>query len=168
VRAREVVRFDYGDSLRKVEPHHLVAREGRWYLIAWDLDRQDWRTFRVDRLSPRIPTGPRFVPRALPAASVEDFVTARFRGAARGTAWPCLGSVIVSLPARDVLAFAGDGTVEDLGPERCRLDSGAWSWIALAASLGRFDADIEVIGPPALADAFGLLAARYAEAVKRR
>ncbi|WP_457157193.1 WYL domain-containing protein [Modestobacter sp. SYSU DS0875] len=66
IRAREVLRFDHagassGDDpaqlppLRRVEPHHLVNRAGRWYLVGWDLDRADWRTFRVDRISPRTP-----------------------------------------------------------------------------------------------------------------
>jgi len=169
IRAREVLRFDYADGgdtarPRRAEPHHLVARQERWYLVAWDLDREDWRTFRADRITPRIPTGPRFVPRDVPTGRVEDFVSARFRGATRGTAWPCQGSVILALPARDVLAFAGDGAVEDLGPNRCRLDAGSWSWVALAASIGRFDAEIEVLGPPELADAFRVLAGRYAAA----
>ena len=45
------------------ETHHLVVRGGRWYLVAWDLDRADWRTFRADRITPKVPTGPRFAPR---------------------------------------------------------------------------------------------------------
>ena len=56
VHAHEVLRFDYGDDgagpPRRVEPHHLVTWAGRWYLVAWDLDRADWRTFRVDRIRP--------------------------------------------------------------------------------------------------------------------
>ena len=65
------LRFDYvrGDgteSLREVEPYGLVAWTGRWYLVAWDVDRADWRTFRVDRLRPRTPLGRRFAARELP------------------------------------------------------------------------------------------------------
>ena len=48
IHAREVLRFDYADTPRKAEPHHLVTRSGRWYLVAWDLDRADWRAFRAD------------------------------------------------------------------------------------------------------------------------
>ena len=59
-----------------------------------------------------------------------------------------------------MLPFAGDGTVEDLGPDRCRLEVGSWSWVALAAALNRFDTDIDVIGPPELTEAFATLAAR--------
>ncbi|MFF2622336.1 helix-turn-helix transcriptional regulator [Oerskovia jenensis] len=85
VRAREVLRFDYdggsspllgsGDAAfrapRRAEPHHLVTWGGRWYLVAWDLEREDWRTFRVDRMTPRTPTGPRFAPRDLPAVPTD-------------------------------------------------------------------------------------------------
>lgn len=194
VRAREVVRFDYasdrsetrvaggsahdaaaGDALpsrdlpaaRRVEPHGVVTSAGRWYLVAWDLDADDWRTFRADRISPRTPTGPRFVPRAIPGGSAHALVSARFKGSHDGDRWPCLGTVNLDLPAHDVVPFAGDGTVEALGPDRCTLTAGAWSWVALAASLGRFGADIEVVEPPELVDAFAKLAARYAAAGSR-
>ena len=170
VRAREVLRFDYPGAgpaddqhpPRRVEPHHLVATLGRWYLVAWDLERADWRLFRVDRMTPRTPTGPRFTPRQVPGGDVRRFLVARFTG---GTdVWPCRGSVVLDRPARDVAPFAGDGVVEDLGEGRCRLVSGAWSWAALAAHLGRFDADVRVEHPDELRDAFARLATRYAAA----
>lgn len=159
VHAREVLRFEYGGSPRRAEPHHLVTRGGRWYLVAWDLDRADWRTFRVDRLTPRIPNGPRFVPREVPGGDVAVFVADRFTGRDE-----CRGEVILDLPASVVSTYAGDGVVEELGPSRCRLVLGAWSWVGLAASIGRFDADVEVVGPPELKDAFARLARRYAAA----
>ncbi|HEV7950555.1 MAG TPA: WYL domain-containing protein, partial [Glaciihabitans sp.] len=175
IRSHEVLRFDYessrerGESVdfpaaRRVEPHYLVSVGQRWYLVAWDLDRGDWRTFRADRITPRIPTGPRSTPREIPGGSVGAFVAARFVGADVGSHWPCQGTVILGMPASAVAPFAGDGTVEDLGEGRCRFESGSWSWIALAASLGRFDANIEVVGPPELAAAFQQLATRYATA----
>ena len=174
VHAREVLRFDYatagstaaGPAPRRVEPHHLVTRGGRWYLVAWDLDRDDWRTFRVDRITPRTPTGPRFTSRDLPAEDVASFVADRFSGAdgSGSGGRPCQGEVILDLPAADVSPFVHDGVVEELTPNRCRLISGSWSWPALAAAIGRFDADIEVVGPAELKDAFAHLARRYAEA----
>ncbi|MEV7249408.1 helix-turn-helix transcriptional regulator [Streptomyces cyaneofuscatus] len=191
VHAREVLRFDYSpvsapgpvrpeaaaegkggrDVLpppRRVEPHHLVTWGRRWYLVAWDLERGDWRTFRADRIAPRAPTGPRFTPRELPGGSVAEFITARFRGAtATGDGvggWPCRGEVILSLPAAEVLRHTREGIVEEIGPDRCRLVLGSWSWPGLVAAIGRFDADIEVIGPPELRLAFAQLAARYAAA----
>ncbi|MEV5831186.1 WYL domain-containing protein [Spirillospora sp. NPDC052242] len=162
VRAREVLRFGYRDATRRVEPHHLVTWGGRWYLVAWDLDRDDWRTFRADRIVPRIPTGPRFAPRELPADDVAAFVTGRFRGGSDD--WPCRGEVILELPADEASPFVRDGIVEALGPDRCRLVLGSWSWTGLAAAIGRFDAAVEVVGPAELRDAFARLARRYADA----
>jgi predicted DNA-binding transcriptional regulator YafY len=171
IRAREVLRFDYAPRVadsqdrpaRRVEPHHVVTSHGRWYLLAWDLERDDWRLFSADRISPRTPTGPRFTPRQVPGDDVHAFVSARFKGS-DVDAWPCRGTVILGLPARDVLPFAGDGTVRELGPQRCSLEAGSWSWGALAASFGRFETAMEVVGPPELAAAFEALADRYAAA----
>ncbi|WP_435810995.1 hypothetical protein [Streptomyces olivaceus] len=83
-------------------------------------------------------------------------------GSAQADAWPCVGTVVLRLPAAAVLPFAGDGTVEDLGPDQCRYTAGSGSWIALAASLNRFDTDITVVGPPDLTEAFARLASRNA------
>jgi predicted DNA-binding transcriptional regulator YafY len=162
VHAREVLRFDYVTERRRVEPHHLVTWGGRWYLVAWDLDRDDWRIFRVDRISPRTPTGPRFTPRSLPGGSVASFVSSRFKGSDSGD-WPCRGEVLLDRPASFVSRYVSEGLVEDVGDGRCRLVLSAWSWTALAAGIGRFDADIEVVGPPELAAAFARLARRYAD-----
>ncbi|MCC3652658.1 WYL domain-containing protein [Streptomyces sp. S07_1.15] len=215
VRAHETLRFDYtsapgpvsasvsaspsapapGGSTgapppRRAEPHHLITWGGRWYLVAWDLDREDWRTFRADRITPRTPTGPRFTPRELPGGDVAAFVTARFRGSETpagpgdhassnssdssgssgssgspgGHGWPCRGEVILDLPAAEAAPYVHDGTVEDLGPHRCRLVLGSWSWPALAAAVAGFDADFEVVGPAELTDAFARLARRCAAA----
>ncbi|MDB1087364.1 WYL domain-containing protein [Streptomyces sp. ACA25] len=175
IHAREELRFDYApgpstsaDDVRRVQPHHLVTWRHRWYLVALDLHREDWRTFRVDRIRPRTPTGPRFTPRDLPSGTVSTFLTSRFRGNdGTTTDWPCQGEVILHLPAAEVAPFAQDGIVEELGSRHCRLMLGSWSWTGLAAAIGRFDTDIEVIGPPQLTTAFGDLAARYARAARQ-
>ncbi|GAA2631061.1 helix-turn-helix transcriptional regulator [Streptomyces axinellae] len=200
VHAREVLRFDYARAYppaadaddrvpvppRRVQPHHLVTWGGRWYLVAWDLDRDDWRTFRADRITPRTPTGPRFAPREVPGGDVAAFVADRFQGSfdpngpnrpkgPDGSGGPdgpsdgaggrlCRGEVILDLPAAFVSRFAPDGVVEELGPDRCRLVLGSWSWTGLAAEIGRFDAAIEVVGPPELKAACARLARRYADA----
>ncbi|WP_433258050.1 helix-turn-helix transcriptional regulator [Streptosporangium sp. CA-135522] len=177
VHAREVLRFDYTPASppgvddngvqtppRRVQPHHLVTWGGRWYLVAWDLDREDWRIFRADRITPRTPTGPRFTPRELPGGEVAAFVAGRFRGSGGSGDWPCRGEVILDLPAATVSRYARGGVVEELGPNRCRLVLGSWSWPGLAAIIGGFDADIEVVGPAELKDAFAHLARRYANA----
>jgi predicted DNA-binding transcriptional regulator YafY len=170
VHAGEVLRFDYAAPAgnastappRRVEPHHLVTWGGRWYLVAWDLEREDWRTFRADRIAPGTPTGPRFTPRELPGGDVTSFVISKFQGT---VGWPCRGEVILDLPAAFVLQYVRDAIVEELGPGRCRVTLGSWSWPGLASTLGSFDADIEVIGPPELAEAFAHLARRYANAI---
>ncbi|MFJ7587672.1 helix-turn-helix transcriptional regulator [Streptomyces sp. NPDC097617] len=171
IHAREELRFDHtpaGASAptqddapvnrRRVQPHHLVARGSRWYLLAWDLDRDDWRTFRVDRISPRTPTGPRFAPRELPGGDVAAFITSRFRGSDGPADWPCRGEAILDLPAASVAPYAPEGLVEELGPERCRLVLGSWSWIGLASAIGRFDADVHGVRPAELREAFAQLA----------
>lgn len=176
VQAREVLRFDHapahpGDTAaecvpppRRVEPHHLVTRGARWYLVAWDLDREDWRVFRADRVTPRTPTGPRFTPRELPGGDVAAFLTGRFRGSDGSPDWPCRGTAVLHLPAAAVSPYAADGTVEELGPDRCRLTLGSWSWPSLAAAFCRFDTDVEGVRPPALGEAFARLADRCARA----
>ncbi|MER6719534.1 helix-turn-helix transcriptional regulator [Streptomyces halstedii] len=166
VHAREVLRFDYAgsDTPRRAEPHHLVTYAGRWYLVAWDLDREDWRTFRADRITSRVPTGPRFTPREVPGGEVAAFVAGRFQGAEAPGDWPCRGEVVLRTAAATVAPYVRDGLVEALGPDRCRLVLGAWSWTALAAGLGRFDADIEAVGPDDLREAFARLSHRYADA----
>ena len=72
--------------------------------------------------------------------------------------------MILDLPATAVAPYAPDGLVEELGPDRCRLVLGSWSWPGLASAIGRFDADFEVVGPPELKDALARLAHRYADA----
>ncbi|MFJ9553552.1 helix-turn-helix transcriptional regulator [Nocardiopsis sp. NPDC101807] len=174
VHAREELRLDYAPAFRsasdrddtavvrrRVQPHHLVTWRGRWYLLAWEDERDDWQTLRVDRISPRTPNGPRFTPREVPGGDVAAFVTGRFRGSGGPADWPCRGEVVLDLPAASVAPFAYDGLVEELGPERCRLVLGSWSWVGLASAVGRFDADFEVVGPPELEDAFERLARRF-------
>lgn len=149
VHAREVLRFDYtpassaqahdspaGAPPRRVQPHHVVTWGGRWYLVAWDLDRDGWRTFRADRITPRTPTGPRFTPRELPGGDLAAFVVNEFQGS---VGWPCQGAAILDLPAEIVSRYAREGLVEAVGPDRCQLVLGSWSWPGLAAAFGRFD-----------------------------
>ncbi len=169
IRRREVLRFDYGEDEdtdgppRRTEALHLVRRRSRWYVVGWDLDRDDWRTYRLDRMRLRTPHGPRFVPRPLPAPDVATFVAARFKGSAGPDAWPCRGSAVLGSPAHAVAPFVGDGEVEELADGRCRVSLGAWSWPALAASLARFDTDVAQVEPPELVAACRRVAARLGD-----
>ncbi|CAM5343288.1 helix-turn-helix transcriptional regulator [Streptomyces fumanus] len=84
VAGRERLRFAYraGDgteSRRVTEPYRLVSTGRRWYLVAYDLDRDDWRTFRVDRVGDPFPTGVRFTPRELPTGSAAEFLRRSMR-----------------------------------------------------------------------------------------
>lgn len=172
VRAQEVLRFGYaspGSSEdewvppRKVEPHHLVTWGGRWYLVGWDLDRKDWRTFRVDRMTPKTPTGPRFSPRELPAPDVATYISSRFKGQDQ---YPCIGEAILQAKASVIAQYADRrAIVEEVTPDSCRLVMSAWSWTGLAATFGMFECDLEIVGPQELKDAATQLAARYQEAV---
>ncbi|MEU4805672.1 WYL domain-containing protein [Actinosynnema sp. NPDC023587] len=174
IRAREELRFDYrspgGGEVggpqepRRTQPHHLVVRAGRWYLVGWSAEREDWRVHRVDRMTLRVPNGPRFTARRVPGGDVVTFLSARFKGSDSVDAWPCQGEVILGLPLAEVAPFAGDGVAEEVGPTRTRLKTGSWSWPALAVRLARFDTEIEVVGPPPLRNAFTELGRRAARA----
>ena len=164
VRTVNVLRFDYGDESdgppRRTEPHALVARSDRWYLVAWDLDRHDWRTFRLDRMAPRTPTGPRFQPRPIPTGDAGTFLAAQFKGSRDVDRWPCVGSVVIHLPVRELQPWLPDAELEALDARSTRVTLGAWSWTGLAAAVLRFDASLEILEPPALADAALVLAQR--------
>lgn len=167
VRDRVVLQFDYGDpeaAPRRTEPHGLVARYGRWYLVAWDLGRQEWRTYRLDRMSPRIPTGPTFTSREVPTGDAGTFVDARAKGSRDENRWPCTGTVEIDLPARDITPWLHDGHIEPTCDRSCRITLGSWSWTGLLALVIRFDAPFRVISPPELADAARTLSDRVREA----
>ncbi|MFI9730413.1 helix-turn-helix transcriptional regulator [Streptomyces sp. NPDC052092] len=79
VAGHERLRFAYRaadgtESRRLTEPYRLVSTGRRWYLVAYDLDREDWRTFRVDRVSDPFATGARFAPRELPTGSAAEYL----------------------------------------------------------------------------------------------
>jgi predicted DNA-binding transcriptional regulator YafY len=146
---------------RHVEPHWLVPLGRRWYLVAYDLDRQGWRSFRLDRLTDPTGTGTRFAPRRLPAEDAAAFVLAGL--GARAT--PYLVEVVVHAPASVVVAHVGQwGTVEELPGTGCllRMTTDDLAWPAMA--LGSLGADFAVRSPPELLDHVRRLAALYSRA----
>jgi predicted DNA-binding transcriptional regulator YafY len=166
-RDHEGLRFEYRTHAgtggrRAVEPHRLLNDRRRWYLLAWDLDRDDWRTFRVDRIELRTPNGPRFAPRELPP---DDEVAAQVaRGVGEAT-WQYGAQVVVHAPAAYVRArLPIRMPVEPLGDDRCAFRPGADHPLMLALHLGLLDADFEVEDSPELRDALRLLAARFQRA----
>ena len=169
-RDHERIRFDYrshdgAGSLRRVEPYRLVAWGRRWYLVGYDLDRADWRTFRVDRVVPRQPSGPRFAPRPLPADDLAEYVARRVSTAP----WRHRATVRFALPADDLARRlpAAAGRVEPVDEHSCLLRTGADSLAGLAGYLGLLDADFVVVEPPELVAAVAELANRYARAAGR-
>jgi len=160
------LRFDYAghdgtQTLRTVEPHRIVNLGRRWYLVGWDVDRADWRTFRADRVTPRLPAGPRVPPREPPMGDVIRYVSAGV-GAAM---WRYRARVTVHLPAEVVAAKLPPAiVVRPLDANRCEIEAGSDSPHLLAVHLGQLDADFEVHEPPELVDHLRKLAARYIRA----
>jgi predicted DNA-binding transcriptional regulator YafY len=144
---------------RRVEPYRLVSLGRRWYLVAYDRDRQDWRSFRVDRISDAEATGQRFRPRELPAEDAPAFVRAGIRS--RSHRYDV--RVRFAAPADLVDGYVGRwGTVERDGDAACRMsmstDTLDWPMMVLA----HLDCDFTVDGPPELADLVAAAAARFA------
>jgi predicted DNA-binding transcriptional regulator YafY len=148
---------------RSVEPYRLVNDRRRWYLVAWDLDRDDWRTFRVDRIEPRTPTGPRFAPRPLPHD--REIAAAVARGVGEAT-WRYRARVIVHAPAAYVRRrLPIPIEVESLGEDRSAFEPGSDHPEMLALYLGMLDADFEIVDSPELVHALRKLAGRYQHAI---
>jgi predicted DNA-binding transcriptional regulator YafY len=166
IRARERLRFDYAGhggspSRRDVEPHRLVNWGRRWYLVAWDIERADWRTFRVDRLSPRTPTGPRFAPRELPGGDASAFVQ---RGVGTAT-WRYFARVLLHASSeyvRERMPVAVSVTAD--GPDRCIAEVGSDDPQMLILYLGLLGVDFEVLDPPEFAGHLRTFAARLTRA----
>lgn len=169
-RDHETLRFDYEShggepSRRRVEPYRLANWGRRWYLVAYDLDRGDWRTFRVDRMSsPRQPTGPRFTPRELPETDMASYVSRRVSA----TAWRYRARVTVRAPAELVVDRINPavGVVTAVDRETCVLETGADTIDSLAVHLGLLGYDFEVADPPELVAYLRELAARYQRATQ--
>ncbi|WP_204074686.1 helix-turn-helix transcriptional regulator [Planotetraspora phitsanulokensis] len=164
-RDQERLRFDYrahdgSTGVRTVEPYRLVSWGRRWYLVAWDVDRQDWRTFRVDRVEPRTPTGPRFPPRDPPEGGAAAYVAQGVSAAA----WRYRSRVVVHAPAEVVTERINPavGVVEALDGHTCVLHTGADGLNTIAVHLGMLDLDFEVTEPPELVEHMRELTARYA------
>lgn len=166
---QERLRFDYvghnGETTtRDVEPHRLVFTGRRWYLLAWDTQRADWRTFRADRITPRVPTGPRFTPRQ---PTNPDVATHVLRGVA-SRAWTYPARLRLHAPAAviaDRIAPAG-GVLTALDSQTCLLETGGHSLLDLAGYLASLDVPFDVLDPPELRDLLRRLAERYAAAVQ--
>jgi predicted DNA-binding transcriptional regulator YafY len=166
VHRSEQLRFDYRDragewTRRRAEPHRLVYTGRRWYLLAWDADQADWRTFRADRIRPRTPNGPRFTPKEPP----EEAVAHVLRGLGR-TAWryPARIRLRMSAEAAADRLPPGSGLIEPAGPGECLWETGSDSLRDLALFAASLDAPFTVEDPPELREELRLVAERLRSA----
>ena len=144
---------------RLVEPHRLVTLGRRWYLVGYDLDRQDWRTYRLDRLTePRL-TGTRFRQRTLPAPDAATFV----RHGIDAARTHIEVEVQVLAPASEIAPLVGRwATVTPVAGGTCLLTMGVDSLDWPVLLLGSLEADFEVRAPSELAQRLRSVADRFA------
>ncbi|GAA4915517.1 transcriptional regulator [Streptomyces coeruleoprunus] len=168
VTGRERLRFGYragdgAETRRQVEPYQLVSTGFRWYLVAYDLGREDWRTFRVDRVDEPFPTGARFTPRPVPTGDPGSLLglslnRRRDELDVDVTFSAPASFVAARLPAHLAPVATGEGT--------CRVraraaDSVEW----LAVRLALVDCEFTVHGPEPLVAYVTELGARLGRAV---
>jgi predicted DNA-binding transcriptional regulator YafY len=166
-RDSERLRFSYRrrdgtDSRREVEPHSLVNLGRRWYLVAWDRQREDWRTFRVDRLARPAATGVRFAPRTLPVRDAAAYVARSISSA------PTRFEARVTLraPAEEITSRvpAHWGTITPIDAQTCEYTTGDDDLGWLALRIGMLGVDFEVHEPPELAAHLLAIASRLTHA----
>lgn len=170
---RDSVRLRFGyvakdekSSQRHAEPCAVVHSGYRWYLLAFDLDRDDWRTFRIDRIRGRIRTEERGRRRTVPGGDPAAYVKQQLRRDGAGDTEAAPGRIRLGARASRVSERIPSryATVEPDGDSACVVTTrGAWSrsflvWMAL------LDEPMEVLGPPELAEAAQALVARLAAA----
>ncbi|MGW1997514.1 helix-turn-helix transcriptional regulator [Embleya sp. NPDC001921] len=159
----ERVRFAYRagggeESKRNVEPHRLVVSGRRWYLVAFDNDRDDWRVFRADRITDPRPTGTRVAPREPPHGDAAAFVTAKMYGMA--PTYEVLATVHLSATETAQRLGAAPNEVEALDEHTCRLRGHADTLEWLAARLLMLGCDFEAHEPPELREYLDRLSVR--------
>lgn len=163
-RDHEHVRFAYRrddgeSSARHVEPHRLVTAGRRWYLLAWDVRRDDWRTFRLDRIRDPQAVRSRFAPRDIPTGDPAEFVARSLGSPPRRQE----ARVVIHAPhsdLRDVLRWLPHTTIA-LEADRCvvQLEGEDLGRLAMAVAELALTAPVSVVEPPGLADGVRRLAA---------
>lgn len=171
-RDSERLRFTYTDaageaSARVVEPYRLVPVARRWYLLAWDRQREDWRTFRLDRMSEVFPTRVRFEPRPMS----DDDARARVEAAVRWRARSVKALVVAELPQAELVEHLGW-----YGREVVAIDAGHCAWPLEADSVENLSMALmwmprgvryRVEGSDEVLDFLAMQAERFAEASAR-
>jgi predicted DNA-binding transcriptional regulator YafY len=152
-------------SRRTVEPHRLVHTGRRWYLVAFDAGRDDWRTFRVDRIEPKPSTDRRFVPRDPPAKDIAAYVSR----AISSTRDRYQAKVILHAPLAEVAGRVPHtvGTLEPIDERSCLLLTGS-DWLGgLAVYVANIGVDFEVLEPPEFIEQVQQLARRFGRATSK-
>jgi predicted DNA-binding transcriptional regulator YafY len=168
IAGRERLRFAYlsGDgtpSRRLTEPYRLVSTGRRWYLVAYDLDREDWRTFRVDRVTEPVATGARFTARELPTGNAAEFLRQSMYRRQETYAF----EVTFAAPAEFVAARVPVwiGVPEPIDEHRCRLRASASDSVEwLAVRIAMVDCEFTVQKPAELVEYMRALGARLTRA----
>lgn len=150
-RRRECLRFDYAgrggpESRREAEPYRLICFNRRWYLVAFDLGREDWRTFRVDRLRPRTPLGRRFEQRAIPHGDALTYLEHQLSAEAWSVRAVFRLRVGADRAAQNV--WPGMGAIEPEGADSCLLHLGAPDARELCWMITSVNLDFEVVEGP--------------------
>lgn len=167
-RDHQEVRFRYrrGDGEhgeRVVEPHQLVTAGRRWYLVAWDRGRDDWRTFRLDRLQGPAPTGRRFAPRDVPGGDAAHLVAQAIGSTPRDTE----ATVVVRAAPADlagVLRWVEHIVVaRDARSTTIRVRGEDVGRLALTVARIALVAPLTVADPPQLAELVGRLAVHLSD-----
>jgi predicted DNA-binding transcriptional regulator YafY len=166
------VRFSYTTAddrraQRNVEPAAVVYSGYRWYLVSFDLDRDDWRTFRLDRIQGRVRAGERGRPRTVPGGDPAAYVKKQLQAGRAEGPERAPGRIRLQAPAEDISRRVPSrrATVEPDGDAACVVTTvGGWSHSFLAWT-ALLDEPMEVLDPPELVEAARSLAMRLAEGV---
>ncbi|MGP3984438.1 helix-turn-helix transcriptional regulator [Streptomyces sp. KR80] len=170
-RDRERLRFEYRDhagsaTRRVVDPHRLVFTERRWYLVAWDVEREDWRTFRADRITPKPPHGPRFEPRTPPAEDLAAYVSRGVSTAAYAAKAVVLLHASAEEAAQRISPSAG--VLEAIDEHSCLLHTGAHTLDVLVIHIVLMGFEFDVREPAELNDHIREIADRLGRALTPR
>ena len=160
------IRFTYHDrtgspSVRSVEPHRLVHTGYRWYLVAWDLIRNDWRTFRVDRIQGKLKTSTRFKPRKPPEGGFATFVSKSIAHVPN----PFSARVTLHAPLETLTKRISPslGALEAINRDSCLLLTGSHSLEAITIHLLLLGVAFRVHEPPELISYIQELIARFSQ-----
>ncbi|MEU8826294.1 YafY family protein [Streptomyces sp. NPDC048636] len=167
-RDSHILRFAYRDhggtvSRRTAEPHRLVCAQRRWYLVAWDVDRADWRTYRVDRITPTPPHGARVAPRRPPADDLAGYVS---RGVSTAV-YAERATVLLKVPLERAAARVSPsaGVLEAVDEYSCLLHTGAHGLDVMVVHIMLMGFDFEVREPAELNDHIRLIRDRLDRAL---